>query len=655
MRVGKSLREYGPMHRRRGDVQQNRDHEPPDSPPAREAEPRTRSARARVRRRRALRRHTTGKAQQQRGFPVRLLAGGMLMLAVLVLTLPYTINLLYAGQALPGVTVQGWGVAELNQQQIADVLEGRYDDFAQQPLTLTYGAQTWNPTLEDLGARFDGTQVGAEALHVGRQGDPLTRLATLWQLWRGGIDVAPHIAVDRQQLQHYLLGVAAEMNHAPRDARLNIAHDNVSSVASVQGLQTLVDETANDIMLSLRTLTPQDVPLRTRLLEPMVNDEAALAAEERANELLSSPLVLRHNDEQWVWDAEQIAALLRVERAGPHLLVQIDEDQLTTEVAELALAIDSGSVEPRLRFDGSSLQVVQEGQIGWNLQQDAAIEDITAAIRESQPTTHTVTLPADEIRPQVEPENLASLGIHELVGEGKSSFAGSAAYRITNIKAGAARMDGVLIPPDSEFSFNTQLGEVNGENGFVEGYAVVGNRTTLEWGGGVCQDSTTVFRAAFWAGLPITERHGHPFYISWYDRFGLGPYGDGQGLDAAIFTGQDDLRFINDTGNWLLMQVNVDEANQVLTVQLYGTNPDNRTVEIDGPYITNEVSPPAAPQYIDDPSKPAGYLMQTDAARNGRDITITRIVLENGHEIRRDQFHTHFRAWPNIYVRGTGG
>jgi vancomycin resistance protein YoaR len=370
--------------------------------------------------------------------------------------------------------------------------------------------------------------------------------------------------------------------------------------------------------------------------------------------LLSGPLVLTHRDQQWVWDTQTLAELVNVETVGSSIEVQIDQERLVSEVEGLAQLIDSGSVEPRLRFDGTNLQITQPGQVGWELQQEAAVRAIARNLNRGSEVTRTVALPVNEMTPNVMPEDLPTLGIHELVGEGRSSFAGSAAYRITNIKAGAARMDGVLIAPGEEFSFNTQIGDIDAENGFVEGYAVVGNRTALEWGGGVCQDSTTVFRAAFWAGLPITERHAHPFYISWYDRYGLGPYGDGAGLDAAIYTGLNDLKFVNDTGAWLLMQTYVDEVNQVLTVQLYGTTPNNRQVEIDGPYVTNIVPPPASPVYIDDPSQPSGYTYQSDAARSGRDITIHRIIKENGVEVARDTFYTHFKAWPNIYIRGTG-
>jgi vancomycin resistance protein YoaR len=265
---------------------------------------------------------------------------------------------------------------------------------------------------------------------------------------------------------------------------------------------------------------------------------------------------------------------------------------------------------------------------------------------------HQVSLPVEDVSPKVTAATLPSLGIAELISEGRSSFAGSAPYRITNIKTGAARMSGVLIPPGAEFSFNTQLGEVDEPHGFVQGYAVIGNRTQLEWGGGVCQVSTTVFRAAFWGGLPITERHAHPFYISWYDDYSF-PSQAAPGMDATIYTGVLDFKFVNDTEKWMLMEAAVDEDAQVLSIRLYGTRPD-RTVSAVGPEITNEIAPPAQPVYVTDPSLPAGTVKQTDHARRGMDITVYRVIEVAGKKQPPETFFTRFKSWPDVFVRGLG-
>ncbi|NJP07280.1 MAG: hypothetical protein HC837_17505 [Chloroflexaceae bacterium] len=250
--------------------------------------------------------------------------------------------------------------------------------------------------------------------------------------------------------------------------------------------------------------------------------------------------------------------------------------------------------------------------------------------------------------PPVHEGNLASLGITGPVGVGMSSFAGSAPYRITNIEAGARRLHGILIPNGSEFSFNQHLGEVDASGGFVKGWAIIQDRTQEEWGGGLCQVSTSMFRAAFWGGLPITERHEHRYRIPWYEALGEPP-----GLDAAIYTGWYDIRFVNDTGGWLLVQTWVDLNRQRLYISLFGP-PSARNVTMSHEILATTPAPPE-PKYVDDPTLPAGTVRQTDWAQGGLTVNLYRSIYEGDQLLRQDTFPTTFEPWPTVYVRGTGG
>jgi vancomycin resistance protein YoaR len=472
----------------------------------------------------------------------------------------------------------------------------------------------------------------------------------LWLLYRGGgLDLAPRLTVDARVLQAYLSGIAAELEQPSQDAALSIAAGKVLPTPARQGRQLLVDETAIDVLRALQSLTPRTVVLRTRVLAPALGDEDIAGAVADARLMLAAPLTLRQGERSWTWEVDRVAELLAVVTAGGRMTVDVDQQRVERAVEKLAQVVDSPSVEPQVAFRDGRLRIVGEGHTGLRLKQADAVETLRAALRTRE---HTLDLPVEEVTPQITAETLPELGITELVAEGLSSFAGSADYRVTNIKAGAARMDGVLIPPGAEFSFNTQLGAVDESNGFVQGYAVIGNRTQLEWGGGVCQVSTTVFRTAFWAGLPFTERHAHPFYISWYDEYSF-PDRAGPGMDATIFTGVLDLKFVNDTGHWLLMEAVADTEAQVLAVRLYGTKP-GRAVKVVGPEIGNEVPPPAQAVYVADPSLPAGTLKQTDRARRGMDITVYRVIEEGGQQQPPELFFTRFKAWPDVFVRGTG-
>jgi vancomycin resistance protein YoaR len=636
MPVDDSFREYGPIRRRRasGEI------EPAEIDLLLEEEERPR------------RQRPSRSRPRRRGGWLLTLILLLALLAIAVLALPYGLDVAYAGRVLPNVRVQGVPVQGVSSAALRTALASRYADFLDRPMTLTYGTQTWQPSFVQLGVRFDADSAVADVLAAGRQGDPFDRLRSLWSLWFEGLDVAPRLVVDQGALQLYLASLSSVIEQAPRDAALSVAQGKVIGTPSSPGRQILAGDTATDVLLALRTLHPQTVALRTRELAPTLGDTTLVDAQRRAQALLSSPLTMLQGNRTWTWPPEKVAELLQVEPRGGTLSVQLDPDRLAREVERLAQQVDSGSVEPRLRFANTGLQIIKDGQQGIRLRQPETLAAISTTLQLNQVLTRTLALPTEPVSPKITAASLPSLGIKELLGEGRSSFAGSAEYRITNIKAGAARMDGVLIPPDSEFSFNTQIGAIDEANGFVEGYAVVDNRTQLEWGGGVCQDSTTVFRAAFWAGLPITERHAHPFYISWYDNFAYGQQGDGAGMDATIYTGVSDFKFANNTGHWLLMQTVVDEANQVLTVRLYGTK--DRTVEFQGPEISNEQPAPTTPRYIDDPSKPTGYLKQTDTARGGRDIVVYRIVTTKGVRGEQEAYWTRFKAWPNVFVRGSG-
>ncbi len=318
-------------------------------------------------------------------------------------------------------------------------------------------------------------------------------------------------------------------------------------------------------------------------------------------------LTLNVEDKTYTWSPREIALMLRMGRvakdpSNDRIAVALDQYLVDKRIIAIANETGRGSVHPRVAWNNGDLKIIKPGTPGLRIDEPKARDMIMAAIGSSQ---RTLELPVREVAPEVTEANLHSIGIDELVSVGTSDFSGSAAYRIHNVGRGMELFNGILLAPGEEFSFNENVGEIDAKNGFVEGYAIVQNRTQLEFGGGICQDSTTMFRAAFWAGLPITERWGHSFYISWYDKYGLGQNGNGMGMDATIFTGGPDLKFVNDTGNWLLIQSWSNPRTGVAQVELYGTKPDRR-VELTQ-RVYDRVPAPPNPVYVVDAKQPARH------------------------------------------------
>ncbi|WP_322512480.1 VanW family protein [Chloroflexus sp.] len=558
----------------------------------------------------------------------------------------------YAGRILPNVSVRGVDVGSMMRDDARAAIEATFAPFLAQPVVLTYSGRTWTPTLAELGVTLEIDEALDAAFAVGRGNDLLTNLQQIGAVWQYGIELPLRLSIDQDAMQRYLLARVAEVEQPAVDARLVLNGTTVQVEPSAVGRQVLVNETLHEILAAIQDLNPDTVALRTRTLEPSLRDDAAFVAQDQIAAILAGPITLLVDNRPFVWSLDELARMIRVERvadpAGDRLAVSIDREMVMEKLIALGDSTEVKGTYPRLNWNDGRLEIFKEGKPGRRIDEAQTLDAVLAALAKPA-DQRTVTVSFREIPPPVTAANLDQLGITTLLGVGRSDFAGSAPYRVTNIQAGMRLLHGVLIAPGEEFSFNQTIGRIDSSNGFVEGYAIIQNRTQLEWGGGICQDSTTVFRAAFWAGLPITERWGHSFYISWYDRYGFGPYGDGPGMDATIFTGGPDLKFLNDTGGWILMQTYVDTRRNLAEVRLYGPN-TGRKVLLEGPVITNRTPAPTEPVYVAVPDRPVGQPRQSDKARGGMDILFTRIVLgPDGKEIERREFVTRFKPWPDIF------
>lgn len=554
----------------------------------------------------------------------------------------------FIGRIYPNISIRGLNLGNYSVNQARKALERRYSVFLQEPVTITFNGQVWQPSAEELGISIDFDSALKQAFEIGRQGDRVENAKVVQTVWEQGVEIPLHVRVDERALQRYVMQIARQVEIAPINADVNLVSTHLIVAPESDGRQVLVDETVQDMLAALQTLSPQEVTLRTRVLEPRIRPNAYDSLKAELDTLFAGPVVMTANNRSWEWTPEEIASWVRLRRTNdadgmPSFDVVVDQEPLRKALVPIAASLRQQGELPRVNWNNGQLEIFQAGTPDYGLDGNEALARFNQALRSKE---RNFEAPIIALTPSVDETNLASLGITTEVATGVSSFRNSQAYRITNIRAGARQMHGRLIPPGASFSFNDNLGPVDAAHGFVEGSAIVDNRTQKEWGGGLCQVSTTVFRAAFWAGLPIDERHEHAYRISWYEELG-----EPAGLDAAIFTPYNDLRFTNDTGGWLLVQTEVDLQRQRLTVRLYG-KPIDRQVSLEQRVLSTTPAPKQA-IYITDPSLPRSGYKRTDFARPGMKIEIYRTVVDkNGTLLSYDTFPTEFKPWPDIYVRG---
>lgn len=256
-----------------------------------------------------------------------------------------------------------------------------------------------------------------------------------------------------------------------------------------------------------------------------------------------------------------------------------------------------------------------------------------------------IPIPVKIIKPNLTTEKVNKLGIKELIGTGTSLFQHSIENRIYNINLAASRLNGILVAPGETFSFAKAIGDISSFTGYKQAFVIQNGRTVLGDGGGVCQVSTTLFRAALNSGLPIEERTAHAYRVSYYEQDSL------PGIDATVYVPTVDLKFRNDTSHHILIQTLVDPNELRLTFNLYGTS-DGRISEITTPIVTSVVPAPE-PKYEDDPTLPKGQTKQVDFAAAGAKVSFSRTVTKNEKVLISETFNSNYRPWQAVFLRGT--
>lgn len=233
----------------------------------------------------------------------------------------------------------------------------------------------------------------------------------------------------------------------------------------------------------------------------------------------------------------------------------------------------------------------------------------------------------------------------QVLGVATTSYYGSYSERVNNIARGAARLNGRVVQPGRSFSFNAALGSAGTADGFVEGYAIVNGRLEKVVGGGLCQVSTTLYRAVFRAGLQIVSRQNHSYVINFYENV--------PGFDATVFSPDVDFIWRNDTKYPITIYAKTNPAKGTVTVSLYGYS-DGRTAKMIGPTVSKVVQQ-GKPVWQYDPTMKRGQVRQMVHGRPGMHVAMQRIVtLPNGQVLHKDNLPSQYRPWASFFIYGKG-
>jgi vancomycin resistance protein YoaR len=579
--------------------------------------------------------------------------GGIALFFVLILTWVLGYQLLYAGRIFPGVSVSGVNLSGMKPSDAAVKLNESLSYPINGKILFRDGAKAWVASPAELGMVFDPSSSAMTAYQLGRNGGLFGALSGQVRAAGLGIKVPPVIIFDQRVAYYYLNQISSQVNQPVTEASLTLEGTNIVAHPGQVGRELKIDATLVYLGAQLQTFSDGEVPLVVQEVQPKILDVSAQA--DMARQVLSQPLTLvipnatPEDPAPYVYNPEVLANLFGVERTENGVQVILSQTGLRDMLLPVKNQVDRMASDAKFIFNDTTLQldVMQESKVGRTMDIEASILAINDALLRGE---HTASLVINEEQPRVSSTATGQeLGITQLVWSETSYFHGSSAERVQNIKAAAEQFHGLLVAPGETFSMGAHMSDVSLENGFAEALIIYGGRTIKGIGGGVCQVSTTLFRAVFNAGFPVVERIPHAYRVSYYEQIASGAVDPRlAGLDATVYFPLVDFKFTNDTPHWILMETYLGSGS--LTWKFYSTS-DGRTVSWDTTGITNVVpAPPPVFEISDELGK--NQMKQVDWAANGADVTVTRTVMRGGAVLFQDQFTTHYEPWQAICEYG---
>jgi vancomycin resistance protein YoaR len=479
------------------------------------------------------------------------------------------------------------------------------------------------------------------ALAYGRSGNLGFDIVTVIDLIHRPINLRPQFKLNEENLKKTVADIAGKVIIDPVYPSIKIVNHEIVFDKGTPGVNIDTNKLKQDIVVNLTEQNPNPVVVQITPINPVLSSIDESFFLERAKSLVGKSIKITFEDKALTLTDSDLAGFLSAPKG-------YDQQRISDKVAAFQREVTRPPQDPVFVFDNDRVKEFTPAKNGVTAQNDQLINKIVESLGKIESGTDaaiTFVLPTVETPPKITTSEINSLGINELIGRGTSSFKGSIPSRIYNVALAVSRINGSLIKPGETFSFNNALGDVSKLTGYKEAYVIQNGKTVLGDGGGVCQVSTTLFRAILNAGLPVIERRAHAYRVFYYEQDA------GPGLDATVYSPTTDFKFKNDTPGNILIQAKADTKNLTATFELYGTA-DGRVATITKPILTN-VTAPGEDVYIDDPTLPAGTIKQTEHKAWGSKVIFDYTVKRGEEVIYAKQFVSNYQPWSAVYLRGT--
>ncbi len=566
-----------------------------------------------------------------------IIAFEVLILIILIISLPLAFGF---GKTGKNITVLGNDYSLLNKKEISSRLQSEYP--LPESITLRDSDQDFTLNVASFSAVLDVDTLSSDLLFRRLNKGVVNYFKAFFQQ----VDFPLEIKYDDEVLNQNINLIASQIDKPFVSSEL-ILDSSKKTISLKNGQigkttdQTFLKELIINSLKNYQFTDPIIIPVSS--VGSLPSEEDIVSAKKQAALLLGKSIELSVPDQTINLPDSTLISWWGFSQS-------CRSDQIQTYVDGLNQTLKKDPVDAVFKFDNGRVLDFQPASEGYTLNDPSLTDKICSSLSQlinKDDKSVKITVETVISSPKINTGDANDLGIKELLGSGSSTFKHSDAVRNFNVEKGASIVNRVLVAPGETFSFIKSLGNVTLAEGYKQAYVIKQGQTILDVGGGICQVSTTLFRAMLSAGLDITARTNHAYRVVYYEE------DKPPGYDATVFIPSPDLKFVNDTGHYLLIQSTYDGVNKKLTYNIYGTS-DGRQSSISN-YRQWDSTPAPPSVYIDDPTLPIGKTIQDERSIPGLKTAFDwKVYSADGRILHQKTFQSVYTPWAAVYRRGTG-
>ncbi len=571
----------------------------------------------------------------------------------------YGYERLYTNRIFPGVRVLGVRMDGLTADEARTTLHAAIDNALKDGIRFTYadrditlGSATVAQNDPDLSRDFvtyDVDNAVVAAMSYGRSGNVVRDALARWIARAKPVKLDASTSIDEESLKSAVMKTLGDRVPPAEDARIAIQWDEGMKQARVDVVdakpgKTIVWADALDALraqagtLRFAPIALKDAAVQPKLfakdVEPLKADAEALVNRAPITLVYMPSSSTAAAVKTFTVSKEKFAGWVNAIQKDGKLVATIDPAAFAKGIREIA-PIEVQAQKGTFSIKDGKLTDFTAGSVGIAIDNAATLDGILAGIQ----TTSTFPLVATTVNASLDGADPEQLGIKEIIGIGTSNFAGSPVNRRKNIATGVAKVNGTIVAPGEEFSMLKTLGEITADQGWLPELVIKGDKTTPELGGGLCQIGTTMFRAALYSGMKITEREPHSYRVVYYEP---------AGMDATIYDPSPDMKWINDSGHSILIHAFI--KGNIVTYEFWGTK-DGRKVTV-GPSVVSNVTPPPPKKVVETLDLKPGQTKCTESAHAGADAALPYHIEYADGTTHDETFYSHYRPWQAVCLVG---